>query len=152
LGVNSNLFILTISIILKFSLSAMILDKKTGFSWKLVVIYGSPYEEGEQEFIDELHSIMSTWAGPTMLGGDFNLVRFISDKSNGVFNHKWADAFNDWVSKWGLVELNPSNKLFTWTNNQVNPILAKIDRIFVTTDWEAVFPLARVKALERPPQ
>ena len=150
MGVNSDLFILTISIILKFSLSATILDKKTGFSWKLVVIYGSPYEEGEQEFIDELHSIMSTWSGPTMLGGDFNLVRFSSDKSNGVFNHKWADAFNDWVSKWGLVELNPSNKLFTWTNNQVNPILAKIDRIFVTTDWEAVFPLARVKALETP--
>jgi len=150
--VNSDLFILAINSILKFSLCAMILDKKTGFSWKLVVIYGSPCEEGKQEFIDELHSIMSTWAGPTMLGGDFNLVRFSSDKSNGVFNHKWADAFNDWVSKWGLVELNPSNKLFTWTNNQVNPILAKIDRIFVTNDWEAAFPLARVKALERPPQ
>jgi hypothetical protein len=29
--------------------------------------------------------------------------------------------------------------------------MARIDRIFVTTDWEAAFPLARVKALERPP-
>jgi hypothetical protein len=29
--------------------------------------------------------------------------------------------------------------------------MAKIDRIFVTTDWEAAFPLAKVKALERPP-
>jgi hypothetical protein len=28
--------------------------------------------------------------------------------------------------------------------------MARIDIIFVTTDWEAVFPLARVKALERP--
>jgi endonuclease/exonuclease/phosphatase family metal-dependent hydrolase len=43
------------------------------------------------------------------------------------------------------------NKAFTWTNNQENLIMAKIDRIFVTTEWESVFPLVRVKALERPP-
>jgi hypothetical protein len=29
--------------------------------------------------------------------------------------------------------------------------MARIDRFFVTTEWEAAFPLARVKALERPP-
>jgi hypothetical protein len=29
------------------------------------------------------------------------------DKSNGVINHRWADAFNDWVSKWSLLELDP---------------------------------------------
>jgi hypothetical protein len=50
-----------------------------------------------------------------------------------------------------LIELDPPNKAFTWTNNQENLIMARIDRIFVTTDWEAAFPLARVKALERPP-
>jgi hypothetical protein len=43
------------------------------------------------------------------------------------------------------------NKAFTWTNNQENMIMAKIDSIFVTTKWESVFPLVRVKALERPP-
>jgi endonuclease/exonuclease/phosphatase family metal-dependent hydrolase len=26
-----------------------------------------------------------------------------------------------------------------------------MDRIFVSTDWEVAFPLATVKALERPP-
>lgn len=29
--------------------------------------------------------------------------------------------------------------------------MAKIDRIFVTTDWESNFPLARVKSLDRQP-
>ncbi|WVZ50554.1 hypothetical protein U9M48_001796 [Paspalum notatum var. saurae] len=32
-------------------------DKRTGFSWKLVVIYGSPYEEGKQDFLDELEMV-----------------------------------------------------------------------------------------------
>ena len=68
-----------------------------------------------------------------------------------MINHRWAAAFNDWINKWGLVELNSTNKLFTWTNNQDNLILAKIDRIFISTEWGAAFPLARVKALDRPP-
>lgn len=73
---------------------------------------------------------------------------FSSDKSNGLINHRWADGFNEWVDKWGLVELNASNKRFTWTNNQDNPIFAKIDRIFVSAEWESAFPLVSVKALE----
>jgi hypothetical protein len=41
---------------------------------------------------------MSSWQGPIVVGGDFNLVRDSQDKSNGVINHRWANAFNDWVS------------------------------------------------------
>jgi hypothetical protein len=41
--------------------------------------------------------------------------------------------FNSWISKWGLIELSAANKRFTWTNNQDNRILDKIDRIFVST-------------------
>ncbi|KAG2613661.1 hypothetical protein PVAP13_4KG399651 [Panicum virgatum] len=151
LGVNSDLFVLTVGDILHFSISAMVMDKKTGFSWKIIVVYGSPYEDGKQDFIDELHHVMGTWSGPIIIGGDFNLVRFSTDKSNQNISHRWADAFNEWISKWGLLELDPSNKLYTWTNNQENVVLARIDRIFISTDWEAAFPMARVKALERPP-
>jgi hypothetical protein len=150
-GANSDFFLVTVGQILNYSVSVMLLDKKTGFSWKLVVVYGSPYEDGKQAFIEELHDVMASWEGPTLIGGDFNLVRFASDKSNGIINHRWADAFNDWVDQWVLIELNPPNKAFTWTNNQENLIIAKIDRIFVTTEWESAFPLVRVKALERPP-
>jgi hypothetical protein len=61
-------------------------------------------------------------------------------KSNGIINHKWADASIEWVSSCGLIELDPPNKLFTWTNNQNNLIMAKIDRVFISTNWEAAFP------------
>jgi hypothetical protein len=64
-----------------------------------------------------------------MIGGDFNLCRFASDKSNGRIKQKLADCFNNWVNKWGLVELNPDNRKFTWSNNQSNRILAKIDSL-----------------------
>jgi hypothetical protein len=30
--------------------------------------YGSSYEEGKEEFIQELHDVMDNWAGPTLFG------------------------------------------------------------------------------------
>jgi hypothetical protein len=39
------------------------------------------------------------------MGGDFNLVRFQSDKSNGVINYRWSDKFNAWVEIWSLLEV-----------------------------------------------
>lgn len=108
----------------------LITHRKTGFSWKLVVIYGSPYEEGNIDFLDELHKVTSSWSGPTLLGGDFNLSRYASDKSNGNINQTWANYFNDWINIWGLIELNPTNRKYTWANNQENRISAKLDRIF----------------------
>jgi hypothetical protein len=150
-GANSDMFNMQVSDILHFSVSVILTDKKTNFSWKLVVIYGPAYEEFKQAFLDELHEIAGSWTGPVLFGGDFNLVRFIDDKSNRIINHRWADSFNEWIESNALIEINPTNKKFTWTNNQEIPILAKIDRIFVSTSWEAAFPLASVKALDRPP-
>jgi len=37
-------------------------------------MYGSPYEEGKQEFINELHLVMDNWNRPTLVVGDFNIL------------------------------------------------------------------------------
>jgi hypothetical protein len=112
LGVREDSFSISNVSILEHSVSCMLLDKKSNFSWRLVVVYGSPYDESKPEFIDELHKVLSTWQGPTVLGGDFNLCRFSSDKRNGRINQRMADCFNDWVNKWSLIEINPGNRKF----------------------------------------
>jgi hypothetical protein len=53
------------------------------------------------------------------------------------------------VNKWGLIEINPSNRKFTWSNNQRNLIQTKLDRVFISTEWEAAFPLVRVVRLAK---
>lgn len=60
-GLNSDLFSITVGDMLKFTISVMVQSKKTNLTWKLVVIYGSPYEEGKQEFLDELDQVMASW-------------------------------------------------------------------------------------------
>jgi hypothetical protein len=51
----------------------------------------------------------------------------------------------------GLLELNPSNRLYTWKNNKENSILARIDRIFASTKWDANITLTRVRSLDKLP-
>jgi hypothetical protein len=49
----------------------------------------------------------------------------------------------------GLLEINPANRRFTWANNQQNLVLAMLDWIFVSTEWDQTFPLARVVGLAK---
>ena len=58
----------------KYSVSAMVRNIDDGLIWRLIVVYGSAYEEGKLEFINELHDLLANWSGPTVIGGDFNLV------------------------------------------------------------------------------
>jgi hypothetical protein len=62
-------------------LKSMVMDKSKKFCWKLVVVYGSPYEDGKVEFIDELHLVKADWKGPVMIGGDFNLSRIVENST-----------------------------------------------------------------------
>ena len=64
----------------------MIKNYDTKLVWRFIIVYGSPYEEGKSDFIQELYDLVGNWDGPTLIGGDFNLVANINEKSNGVVN------------------------------------------------------------------
>jgi hypothetical protein len=82
-------------------------------------------------------------------GGDFNLVRSQKEKNNGIINFQHANAFNDFINHWGLLDLKDPSRSFTWSNNQDSPIMAVLDRILVNVDWESKFPLAKVKVMPK---
>jgi hypothetical protein len=97
---------------LKYCTMTIVRSKVDNFTWSLIVVYGSPYEETKQEFLDELNYIMGLWLGPTMVG-DFNLVRKQEEKSNRVINHHHVDIFNEWISNWALIEIKDHSRKFT---------------------------------------
>lgn len=132
-----------------FTVSCTVINKLDGFQWMVVAVYGSAYEELKQEFIDELHLVSSSSSLPMLFGGDFNLVREASDKNNGNISIPWATKFNDWINNAGLMELKLANRQFTWCNNQSNRIMASLDRVFMTTCWEAHHPAVSLMALPR---
>jgi hypothetical protein len=50
---------MVVSETLKYLVSVLLTCKKTGFTWKLIVVYGPAYEEQKQDFLDELESVMN---------------------------------------------------------------------------------------------
>jgi endonuclease/exonuclease/phosphatase family metal-dependent hydrolase len=87
--------------------------------------------------------------GPNCSRGDFNLVRSQKEKSNGLINFKIVDVFNEWIDKWGLIDIKDPTRPFTWSNNQEHPILATLDRVLVSVHWKVKYPLAKVTMLHK---
>ena len=59
-----------------FSVACTLLYKPKNIKLTVVSVYGSPYEEGKEEFISELHSILLETTSPLLVGGNFKLVRY----------------------------------------------------------------------------
>lgn len=86
---------------------------------------------------------------PTIIGGDFNLVRRVEEKSTGNVKHNLVNAFNSFVANTGLREIHRGGGQYTWTNKQINPVMVVLDRVFMTPTWEDHFPLVTANSITR---
>jgi hypothetical protein len=135
-GFNNHKIEILSWLVYNFCAISIVKNYEDEFIWGLIVVYGSPYEESKTEFIEELDKVMGDWKGPTLIGEDFNLVRSQKEKSNGIVNFGHVTAFNEWIHRWGLMEISDPSRSFTWTNDQKKLIRAKLDRILVFVEWE----------------
>ena len=53
---------------------------------------------------------------PTLVGGDFNILRKREDKNNDNFNPRWPFLFNAIIESLDLREIELSGRQFTWAN------------------------------------
>jgi hypothetical protein len=63
--------------------------------------------------------------------------------------NKLTDMFNSIINTYALREIHLSGGQYTWTNNQIDPTLEKLDRFLMSSDWVELFPLATVHKLSR---
>lgn len=74
------------------------------------------------------------------MGGDFNLIRFSSEKSSESVDQSKMDMFNNFISETGIKEMTRKGSKFTWTNKQDNPIMCILGRVFTSFDWDFHYP------------
>jgi hypothetical protein len=53
-----------------FSVNVVIEIRNSGVTIRLSTVYGTPYEEGKDQFFSELHELFLNWDGPTMIRGN----------------------------------------------------------------------------------
>jgi len=132
-----------------FSLSATVQCKKEKKKLLLVSIYGPAHDENKEEFITELSQICHKRSCPMLMGGDFNIMRYSSDKNKPFSPNKYSDLFNWMINTYELRDLNLNGGNYTWSNNQDFPTLERLDMILMSEDWENLFPLSTLKKIPR---
>ena len=86
---------------------------------------------------------------PWCFGGDFNAVRFPSERSgSGPFSSAMVN-FSDFISELGLIDLPFEGGTFTWSNSREVASCSRLDRFLLSSDWEEHFPNIRQRRLQR---
>lgn len=78
------------------------------------------------------------------------MVRCASDKNNGQINSTLTATFNDTLQDLNVSEIEVSDRLYTWSNKQPNPILARLNRVFTNNALNLSFPMTNLSSLPRP--
>uniref|UniRef100_A0A2N9EBT0 Reverse transcriptase domain-containing protein n=1 Tax=Fagus sylvatica TaxID=28930 RepID=A0A2N9EBT0_FAGSY len=110
-----------------------------GFVWACSGIYG-PHSDGVRVSLwGELVDVRQQWNVPWCAIGDFNVVRFPSERL-GCNNFSPAMMeFSDWIDQLNLMDLPLVGGTFTWCNGATLPSMSRIDRALVSSDWEEHF-------------
>jgi hypothetical protein len=100
--------------------------------WAFGGVYGPNDDRDRNDLWIELARLMSLWELPWCIGGDFNEVRFPSERSSGAGYSAAMEEFSDFIFMQNLVDLPLEGGQFTWSNNQEDQIWSRIDRFLVS--------------------
>ena len=100
-----------------FSISCRFKNVNDHFEWAFTGIYGPNLNRNHHLMWEELASLISWWNLPWCLGGDFNVIRFPSERLGaGRFSRCMYD-FSDFISLHGLMDIPLEGGLFSWSNS-----------------------------------
>jgi hypothetical protein len=148
-GFRLSRFSITDTVVGRFFIKVTLMDLKLRVTWCLVIVYGVAQINDKEDFLTELGMVCSDQRHPVLIGGDFNIIRFSSEKNKCMRTNKWTDMFNSIINTYALREIHLSGGQYTWSNNQKDPTLEKLDRFLMSSDWEDLFPLTTVHKLNR---
>ena len=127
----------------------LVRDRKNGEKLNIVNVYGASHNKDKEYFLVELVHICNSNTFPIIVGGDFNIIRKRGESNRNKPLNKWSTLFNAIIENWKIKEVELNGRVFTWSNNQENPVFEKLDRILMSLSHESLFPLMILRALPR---
>ncbi|GJZ28167.1 RNA-directed DNA polymerase, eukaryota [Tanacetum coccineum] len=97
---------------------------------------------------DYLTHVIHSWNGEVVIMGDFNEVRYKSDRFGSVFNVHGANAFNSFIANVGLEEVPLGGSSFTWCHKSATK-MSKLDRFLISENLLITCPNITAITLER---
>ncbi|GJR44939.1 RNA-directed DNA polymerase, eukaryota [Tanacetum coccineum] len=114
----------------------------------VVVVYGPHDLRDKRDLWDYLLHTVNSWKGEIVMMGDFNEVRYKSDRFGSAFNAQGAEDFNSFITSAGLVEVHLGGNAFTWCHKTASK-MSKLDRFLISENLLIKSPHFSAITLER---
>nr|CAN78335.1 hypothetical protein VITISV_004143 [Vitis vinifera] len=134
----------------KFTVSCRFKNCEDGFCWSFSGVYGPTMKAERKELWSELGAIRGIWNEPWCIVGDFNMIRFPSERSRGGRLSQEMRRFSEVVEELDLRDLPLQGGSFTWCGGLNNRSKSRIDRFLISEEWESHFQGAVQTILTRP--
>jgi hypothetical protein len=86
----------------EFYIKFHLCNKADNFKWILMVVYGPAWDDFKLAFLAELVRTCQQNTLPTLIGGDFNILRSSKDKNNDRYINPWSFLFNAVIDSFDL--------------------------------------------------
>jgi hypothetical protein len=114
---------------------------------RLIMVYGPAQEDRRESFLTA--ETCSKFNIPTLIGGDFDILRSSDEKNKHFAGNRHTDLFNWVINSFELRDLPLIGGEYTWSNNQSEPTLERLDRVLISSEWETISPLTNFKKKPR---
>ena len=121
-------------------------------NWLLSAVYSSPRYAKRRLLWENLGQMASLHSLPWVIARDFNEILMGDDKLGGrLVNVNRAIRFQECLDKCKMIDIRFSRPRYTWSNLRplTSLIQERIVRAFINAEWNALYPKAAVKHLER---
>nr|GEY20831.1 RNA-directed DNA polymerase, eukaryota [Tanacetum cinerariifolium] len=121
---------------------------KLGIDILIVVVYAPQAAKEKRMLWDYLSHVSNQWDGKIVMMGDFNEVRYKSDRFGSNFNAHNAKIFNSFIYNAGLEEVPLGGSTYTWCHKSATK-MSKLDRFLVSENLLIMCPNITAITLER---
>ena len=123
----------------QFSVSVLLRGVVDDFVWAYTGVYG-PNDDGQWAALwEELSQVRARWPMAWCLVGDFNIIRYPSERLGRESFSPSMFAFSDFIESNSLVDLPLEGASFSWFRDSGLPSMSRIDKALVSLDWEEHF-------------
>nr|GEU90858.1 putative RNA-directed DNA polymerase, eukaryota, reverse transcriptase zinc-binding domain protein [Tanacetum cinerariifolium] len=114
----------------------------------MINVYGPQESSAKSSLWNPLHEFISRNHGSYIICGDFNEVRFESDRCGSIFSQVDAQVFNSFIGNSGLTKIPMGGRIYTWMN-KAGSKLSKLDRFLLSEDVAVNHPDLKAIVLDK---
>ncbi|WOK95495.1 hypothetical protein Cni_G04202 [Canna indica] len=129
----------------QFIIAATLVLKQSSHSFTIASTYGPPRHSLRAAFFVELNNFITNCSAPLILGGDFNITLDPHERLNCSGHTGDSLKFSRILNNSSLLDLPIAGLQYTWSNGQISPRFAKLDRVLISLAASQLISTSTVK-------